>query len=285
VRVFYPGGGRRFMLHWWTYDERGHLVLAPTESGLQAVAARVFQKHPDAEIKAFAEIDIVGPSAHHCALAELHDARDRIATFHHELVWRLREAVTAGRDLPAPFAVCTNYEPEEEDEGVGDEAWARETHNGCRHCKERIRLVGLTPSDLYAQYHAAWYAANPSRAHEDRRLVPSRAPAADNHEPLWYASADFGHHSGGVVLHEAKLDEAEVYRPSCLSDRVMFFFRRLRDLDSSAMQKALDDASATRKRRHEARERERVEEHEREERRRIDSTLGFFTDATKGTLS
>ena len=285
MKVFYPGGGRRFLLHWWTYDERGHLVLAPTEPGLQAVATRVFQKHPDAEIKAFAEIEIVGPSARLCALSELHDARDRIATFHHELVWRLREAVTAGRDLPAPFAVCTNYEPEEEVEGDGHEAWARETHYGCLHCKERIRLVGLTPADLYAQYHAAWYAANPSRAHEDRRLVPSRAPAADDHEHLWFAEANFSDHSGGVVLTEMLLDEAETYRPRCLSDRVMFFFRRLRDLDSSAMQKALDEATATRNLRHETRERERVEEREREERQRIDSTLGFFTDATKGSRS
>jgi len=280
LRVYYLFGGRTFLLHWWTYDDRGHLVLAPTERGLVAVAKRVFAEHPDAEIRAYCEIDIVGPSKRLQALAADQAMRERVGAFHHEVVSHMRDAVEAGRTLPPIFESCSTYEPGEE-EHAADEVF-RGMHYGCRHCLQTIRLVGLTPGDLYARYHDAWRVEHPLD-HLSRYEVmssPSRAGLARDDEKLWYARAAFGHHSAGIALDEVDVEEPDTLSDggySCLSGDALFFFRRLRDLDASLLQAALDEAKALDEARRAERKATSVAERKREEHKQLDATIAFFT--------
>lgn len=287
LRVYYPGGGKLLLLHWWTYDERGHVVLAPTERDLQAIAKRVFDEHTDAEIRAYCEIDVVAPSARLCALAVAHTLRENIESFHLEVLLPMREALSEGKELPAPFARCASYEPYEPEENPSPEheEWLRSTHYGCRNCRETVQLVGMTPAELYARYHAAWRETHPVREHNDRKRVVSRAPAALDDEPLWAACADFGHHASGIVLGAIDLDEdpsctingqPSSSRPAALSDRVLFFFRRGVDRDPGIFQAMLDQAKVAAEKRQTDWSDEQGAERERETRERIDGTIAFF---------
>ncbi len=272
-RVYYPHGGRRFLLHWWTYDDRGHVILATTERSLQAVAARVFDENTDAEIKALCEIDIVAPPVLLCALASGHVLQARIFAFHREVIRYLRDAAEAGRPLPSPFAVCSDYLPDEE-VGMDVTEWARSTHYSCTHCVDTIQLVGLTPLELYERYHMAWRKLHPEAEYINPKLVESRAPRALDNEPLWCACAEFGHHASGIVLNALDLDEAPSFLR--LFDRVLFFFRRVRDLEPATMQATLDALKIAAEERRARLEQERIATRKCNDDAVIEETIAFF---------
>jgi len=284
LKVYYPLGGRTFLLHWYTYSDRGHVVLSRTEAGLRAVAERVFMENPDAEIKELCEIDVVAPSKHLIRLAEKNAANTAVQEFYEEVMYRLHEAVKAGRKLPAPFEPCTTYEPEED----GDESseskyeevnsWAIESHYGCKHCKAGIKLVGTTPSALYERYYGPWAAKHPRPLSEERGRVPSRAEPWDDEPILWYASADFGHHAKGVTLSEVNLEDADGYKPGYFSDRLMFFFVQVRAVDPEPFQAMLAEKAELSKKRQAEHEEERRREFEAEKRKNDDDILSLFKE-------
>ena len=277
-RVFYPGGGKMFLLHWWTEDDRGKIVLARTERAMRQTARRVFDDNIDAKILAHCEIDVVAASPQICALAAFHERRERVDLFHREVATHLRLAVEEdGRALPAIFALCTNYKAREEpdDETGSAQEWGRTTHFDCRHCMEKIQLVGLTPDQLYDRYHEGWITIHP-RPKSNEERVPSRATPATDGEPLWYACAHIGPHSSGLVLEQVDIDDGEAQRPHCISDHVMFFFRRLRDISQDALQGDLDDARAQYRERRTLREEKRRDDRKRDERAKLDAVLALF---------
>ena len=211
--VHMPLGGKRFMLRWYTDDDRGHLILAPTIRSMGHVSTRIFAHHEDAQITDYCEIEIVGPSRRMCELAAEHNLREQIHMFHREVVTAIQAVVKAGHPIPRPFVACTRYRPSED---VTVDAWAKERHYGCANCVDTLRLVaGLTPSGLYETYYDAWYKARPNGQlwNEHSRpstLQPSRAPAASNRGGrLWYASAEFGPHAQGIHLDKVNLDEGD----------------------------------------------------------------------------
>jgi hypothetical protein len=284
LKVYYPGGGRMFLLHWWTQDERGHIILSPTESAVRATAELVFAKHPDAEIKAFCEVDIVGPSPEMRRVAERWLRHNRVYMFlSAEIVWRLRDLLEAGKPLPAQFSVCETYEPEDAadpNENEDTKKWIAERHTDCRHCKERVQLVGMTPEEFYDRYAAAWYLAHPHREHVDRRLVSSQAPPAADGEALWYVEGRFGDHSAGAELQEVNLAEAEAdeYQPAYVFERAMFYFRRGRELDATPLLESLKGAAERQKARWDKREEERKAEHAKAEVDRMEDIVRFFAE-------
>lgn len=282
LKVYYPLGGRTFMLHWWTQDDRGHLVLSRTEKAVHEVAQHVFEKNPDAEIKVFSEINIVGPSEQLLALAAEHLRREKITHFHGEMMWRIREVAEEGETLPAPFAPCSGYEPQEPEESDDDQGRrdynqsCRDKHYGCKHCQDKIQLVNMTPDELYARYHDAWERLHPIERHEDPRRVPSRAPPYDHGRPLWYAVADFGHHSSGIDLNKADFEQD--YRPAFLSDRLMFLFERVRDLDTSRLSAMLDVERQASEKFFAEKQAQRISESAEAYQQRIREMIAFFKE-------
>jgi len=276
--VYYPDGGRLLLMQWWTESDRGHVVLARSESAMRVAAQRVFHKHPYASLRDYLDIEIVAPSLRLCALAAEHTRRDQVESFRMEMAWRMREAQAAGRVLPAPFSVCASYEPDEELSGADEDDWAKRSHYSCRHCKEGI-VLAMTPEELHARYAEAWRVRQtpkpPHRA--DRRRVASRARVAADDEPLCFANAVFGHHASGIVLGEVDLAAAEEYRPSYLSERALFFYRLLSKPDSSHLQAILDAERDAWDAAHKHDEEEGRREREREEQERIDTIISFFT--------
>ena len=288
LHVVYPHGGRVFLLHWWTYDDRGHMIVSPTERGLIASARRIFTENPDAEIKGYSEVEIVAPGPKLHALAAQQVLNERVGAFFYEVSHRLREAAEAGRALPPPFERCTKFESDDE-ESTPDE-WTIAQHSGCKHCKETIRLVGMTPGDLYARHHTRWLATHPDhpenrdRSREGKGRVESRARVARDDEHLWAVRANFGPHSKGLVLAEMCVDgEYTMFSGgsmgySSLQDEALFFYLPIRDLDASELQAMLDMRKVEAKREQELREQSRKDEWERNKLEQINTIIAFFNE-------
>lgn len=283
--VWNPIGGRWFILHWWTDEERGHVAFGKTEADLLKVAEGILKKKPHATMKQVLEIEIVSPPDSFIELAEMHDRREATENFYIEMVSRMAEAAKAGRTLPPPFEACEKYESEKADRDVDE--WEREGHYGCKNCEFRVCLVGMTKGDLFAKYHDAWVAAQAPRKEISRRKgeprrMPSTAEKASDDEALWYAGADFGHHCGGVILKEVDLTEGDDYRPGGLGNSTLFFFRNLRKVDSllEDIEKMSEGVRAVLEE-EERRRKEKGKKHrEQEASRRLDEVIDFFEART-----
>lgn len=292
LKVWFTKGGRYFALHWWTYDERGHLVLAPTEAKLREIAARIFNEHLDVELKAYCEIEIVGPTRRFRDLAAKYRMNEDIEQFNREISIRLRDAIKAGYALPSSFALCTEYKfkdeaarNEAEDESADTRELRLDHHYGCTECMMGIRLIGMTPYELHVIYRKRWEARPQQRRLRGRpyktKGVPvagaSQAPEAADGEPLWFAYSNFGHHSGGLELHQIDYSDLDGgYPPSYIGSHVIFYFRRLRELDLSELTAMRDVSDAGWKLRQEQEEQASAAKREREDREDIESVLEFF---------
>lgn len=299
--VYNPLGGEHLLLHWYTYDDRGHVVLVPAERlafgsmrtlraerSMLHIARRLMRENSDLELKAYALVELVAPSAQMHALAIKRHRADAVDSFRTEIVFRMREVMEAGQELPAPFGKCAKFDPEYADADADE--WTRDRHTGCRHCKDCI-TSSISPEDLYDRYAAKWRAdpsvkpwpvREPAPAPRSKR-VESRARPAYDGEPLCYALAEFGDHAKGVTLNKVDLSEAEDYTPSYLGDRVLFFYRVLLDMGTTQLQTFLEEAraehAAAKKRRADESQRQH-DAREQEQRKSNREAVRFFKETT-----
>lgn len=260
--------GRFFLLHWWTYNERGHIVLARRPASILAAFERILEDHPDAEVRAYMKVKVVGPSNRLCVLGERADRNKEVMRFRCEVWSQLYEARKRGLELPKQFTTCELYEPDPDDEHT---EWARERHFGCRNCHDTIRLEGMTLDELYDQHIVGWRKIHPDYPHDDRR-VESPAPPAGDDEPFWYARANLGNHSGGIELKEVDFETAEYFPP----EDVLFFFRPFASLDTAWFNELLKIAQKSHEEESERMEAVRLELREEEEKREAEQTVAFF---------
>ena len=282
--VWNPFSGRWFVFHWWTDHDRGHLAFASTEDGLLDVATNVFQKEPYAECKGVLEIEVVAPSDLMSQIANKHDLEEEVMHFSYEIFGQLAYARDAGKTLPSMFVTCPKYQPEED---VTDDDWAREKHYGCQNCMNGISLVGMTKVELHARFYDDWEKTKEDRTRHRRsdppqlKRAPSTAPKASDDDTLWYARANFGHHAGGVELHEVDLAESDAHRPGCLTKDTLFFYRRIREIGTGEkLADAIGTMSAAFRRvseeESERRDNLRRQEREREQEERDNAIIDFF---------
>jgi hypothetical protein len=279
VRVYYPHGGHHFCLRWWTDDDRGHVVLARTERSLLAAAKRVFDAHPDAEIRGYSEIDIVAPPKRLEALIVEEKRRERVRFFHLEVACRVRELADAGRDLPPMFARCTKYEPK--DASDAQHEVYTERHYDCRHCIEGICLVGVTPDEFCERYYATWTATQAlvKPTPQQSKRLPSRAPRTRDAPHLHYAYPMFGPHSSGVEFDKI------VGKRTPSHDEVLFFFRTLRSPDLAPLEALRAEAKARDEERRAIRVQESAAKDARDRERRFNATLAVFGAAPSSTAT
>jgi hypothetical protein len=278
-----PMAGRRCLLHWWTGWKQGQVILAADEAQMAALARAAAAQHADAKLREACEIDLVAPSRRMQDLAAWYHRREEVAWFHQEVAGRMKEALAAGLALPAPFARCTEYRGRD---GCDKDVDAEREHWWCANCRNGIRLAGTTPAEFHDAWRARWEAAFPPEPEPEPRVRrrPSEALPAGDDEPVWHARADFGHHQEGVVLEEVQLPgepqtdaDGDVWAPGALGDRVLFRFRRLREIDLGPLRAELE---AARQRRAEeaALEREAVRSaSDRQDRLRLEAAVAVFT--------
>lgn len=236
LKVYYPHGGHHFLLHWWSYNERGHIILARTQDGIISTAKSVFKKHTDAEIKAYIEIDIVAPSELMHKQAKEAAIQERIDSLYFEVIHRLRFAIASGKNLPKQFAICTKYNPGKHDRGRKESTDTE--HYSCKSCSNRIKLArGMTKEKLYNQYNDEWSKAFPVKQYTNPKHVLSCAEPVQDTKGLYFVEGCFGHHCTGLVLEKAKERD---FPPSYLNDP-LFFYHKIRELDSTDIQSMLEN--------------------------------------------
>lgn len=228
VKVYYPMGGKMFLLNWWTYNERGHIILAKTEKSLHEAARMVCKKHIF-EIKNMFEIDIVAPPQRLNVLVDKLSLDSRIFRFNRMMIEKVKNAFKKGEPLPVLFSTCKKYEPDFEVDPKDD--WSVESHNQCKHCIYGLKC-SLNSEEFYNKYYDRWQVLYPERAFPlPKNLVESKASIASNIESLWYADANFGHHSTGATIEELDYANASEH----MSSRSLFFFRKIRELDQTEL--------------------------------------------------
>lgn len=236
LKVYYPYGGVHQLLQ-WTHDERRQIVLARTPNAMEVVVKRIIANQGtkrNIEFKKLFEIDIVAPPANRCAkaieLQHLNDVDDLV----NEVCWTLSSKFKkTGLPLPPPFVLCPNAS---EDEDHFECAYDSEDKLIPEHCISGIKLT-ITREEFYNSYREAWYQQNPKRIWTPGPGHPqevfSRANQATDDESLWIASPGRSHYHG-VWLGELNPNEFS-------TDSVLFYFRKLRELDLAPFQKLLKE--------------------------------------------
>jgi hypothetical protein len=285
--VVYPEGGKHLLLQWYTEYDRGHIILAKSESSLLAVARKVFEEHPVAAIKSYSEIDIVSLPPWQIELAAKERFDQKVRSFQWEIACLMHNALAAKRKLPPVFAPCGKYEPEHPELSEREEdSWAVGTHYECKNCLQAIQLVGLTPEEFYAKYHQAWLKANPD--HRDNSPRPQSAKAISKASPagaggvLYCVRPNFGHHQDGLVISkvsdEPDTSSNDLLSHSHLDGETLFFFRNARELDATVLQAMLDGFRAGFDKSEAEEERANFAKRDKEDRDEIDAAVRFFVE-------
>jgi hypothetical protein len=273
IKVYYPHGGKHFLLHWYCYDERGNIFLARREENIKPAVISISEKYPDAEIRGYYEIEIVAPSKFLCTMAELAVLKEERDIFYYEVLSRLRHVIKAGKALPPPFEVCSNYETDEEDE-VRNE-WDIESHYFCKNCKDTIKLTGTSKEELFEKYGKAWRELYPWQKYIDPRKVPSQAEIAkDDEKELYFVDASsFG--QAGLTLD--KIDIPEQYPPAHWIDQALFFYRKVREIETTELQTILDQRKKLLEQQQKRKDKESDEKRKKYEAEQIEKTISFFS--------
>ncbi len=225
LKVYFPQGGTFFLLHWWNYNERGHVVLSRNLKSLTKVADHIFTECEDCEIRSFCKIEIVSPPQKLIKEATEYfhkeDVRDWAQLVCHTLN---SSAKTLKREeLPKEFEWCKNIK-------------SKERYHDCDNCTNGIRIK-IDREELYQRYAEAWNIVRDKQYPPlGPKYVYSNAEQALDDEPIWIANPNLTKFDVGIELEEVKL---------CRN--ALFYFRKLENLNRKELQTMLDAHKEERK--------------------------------------
>ena len=271
IRVLYPHGGHHFLLHWFTPHDRGRLVVARSREAVERTFARIVQEHGAITIMAYVEADLVAPSARMRRARAATVRQGRMARFWGYLAHTAKEYFDVYSAWPEGLEACATYEPRDVDPEDPPDEWSVERHYQCVRCEHCVRPVGLTKDAFYDRHGAAFRA---QEAQDDLRQhsldaackyprVLSRAPEATDDEMLSVAMASCSPHSDGGYLLD--MDDTTTWLPS----DILLFYRKIADVDPTALQTMIVASEAAHRARDAAREVERTRRDEIEQGRRL----------------
>ena len=278
MKIQFKQIGRKFLLHWYTYEERGHLLLANSQRSLLNVANSLAQKKPWAELKHYLEIDIVPIPDYMHQLSAQHDRREAINRFKIYLTISLQDLIKAKRNLPRQFYLCDNYDPQDlAPTDISD--WARETHYQCGACHEGI-IFPSTNERLYDTYSRRWYensllgSNNPENKYIEKQTQAIQLPEED--PQLYFAEPRFGHHNDGIDLRKVDIANCDDnWRPAFLASP-LFFYKEVARLDIEPIQSLFEDHENKRKTFKNKMEENRKEKYQADEKAKLDAVINFF---------
>lgn len=221
LKVCYPGGGTKYLLVVYNYNEGHHIWMANSEETLKfLLAARL--KRSNWEPQSMWRAEIVAPPRWLVDKYAETKFENAVWYFRMNLCYKLREM----NPLPAGVERCENYDPDrkeytysdEEDDSnpyfhdprlekvdPDDEYSDVAMHRACTRCGgDRFLIPGRTWEDLYLKHgdtvHQFEISHNRYFPQPEKTFV-STAPESDPRRFLWVVVADHGHHmSGNKVL-------------------------------------------------------------------------------------
>lgn len=268
LKVYYPLGGRHFLLNWYTDYDRGHVLLARSEAAIKSMFERhVLDEVPD--IKAYCEIEIVAPSEKLCREAAEEAYRVDVENFLRQVTWRLQEVLKKHGALPF-FAPCDKFESEDGDRDDDRKDRELDAHYDCKNCTEGIRLK-ITKEELFERFSERWVQVmGDFRVHEDPKRLVSLAKQADDDEMLYMALGDYGHHQNGIYLST---------EPGWRREDVLFYYRLVRDLDKEPFVVKVEALNEERQQKEKKKLEEHHEEASNESDQEVAKTIAFFKES------
>jgi len=289
LHVYLPHGGRRFLLHWWTDSDRGHLVVARSEPSLLLAAKRILTEGDGAlgramglsfvgtySVRGVYEIELVAPPSRLVRDVAALQRAEGINAFLWEVCGRVADAIKIG---PVPgFKACKRYRPTDGRKPSAASARDRESHFMCGSCRFGVVLDGMTPDVLYDRFHDAWKReVKPREVHVTpiaARGLPlrarSRARQATDDEKVSAVLCDFTDHGQGAFLTVP--DAGDLVR-----HRSLFFFTTTRTLDDSPFVALVKAAKETYEVEKEKSGEQSKRKHEDLLRAQAEATQAFFT--------
>lgn len=273
LKVFFPEGGKFFLLHWWSYNERGNVILTKNIASLETTAKCALKKYGELEFKSFFEIEIVAPSKQLNDLVSEAVYKEEVINFHREMCGRLSETVKHKVELIEPFKVCSTYvcNPDMIKYAAEDPSYVK-YHLECLHCFAGIKC-NISKEELHQRYYDKWQVIHPNKR-IDKRVISKATPALDG-ETLWYARANFGHHSGGLELEEV---DYEIGYWVSFSNNIIFLFRKLNELDCSKFQTMADQAQKDHKKWQEEQSARRRDQFDKDQQDKSNEVINFFKE-------
>lgn len=107
--------------------------------------------------------------------------------------------------------------------------YERENHPDC-DCLYGYRLSSMSEDAFYDKYHSAWELLHPLRYTPS--ATASTATVASDSETIWAATPYFGHHCVGVHIGQVTPEYVPV-------EHALFYYRELRELDTSPWKRIL----------------------------------------------
>lgn len=242
-KVYYPHGGKMFMLIWWTHDKQNQMLLAKNEKAISATVLNHITENLDAKLNGYYEIEIVAPSEKLSNLHALRKHKDNVANFASNVAARLLECIEFNKEIPKQFELCQDYDPDhydlEQQEELKSDEWSKKNHYLCMNCHNAIRIAG-SDEEFYDRYKPAWNTIFPPYLGKDKPVDSAACRARDN-ETIWYAVTDHG-----IVLREIDMSSIKL-EDDCLIHRPLFFYRLLNTLSVLNLQNILHQVKNTNK--------------------------------------
>jgi hypothetical protein len=274
LKVYYPYGGRHYLLCWWTHNEQHHLIVAKTHESVEKSFATVLKAHADAEPRDFLQVDIVSPEQKYLDAYAKEQMEREVRTFWGHLMSTVREYREETGKIPSRLKRCTKYVDKYASENKAKED---EHHWDCENCCEGYLPVEGTFESVYMQYRDTYLElhdrsnsrvivkAPPIR----EKKVKSSAPLQDTALPLYAITPNFGHHSHGIVMG-SEVDVEE------MTDTYLLFYQNPKPADRSTIDAACFVHKENLKAKDEARKNKWVADKILHQKERFDELFQFF---------
>ena len=189
LKVYYTYGGEHYLVQWWSHAEQNRIVIARHQSSLDVVINEIIES-TDCEIISGYHIDIVAPS-NLLTTNATKELRDRKVSYFLDTVIDMINHHTV--DVSTHFVKCDTWSPRSKHSYKDD-------HFDCANCINGIRLVSLTPEELYDRYSSVWVNNFGTFYQESNDGCFSRAEEASDNDELYAVYNDFGHHRQGINI-------------------------------------------------------------------------------------
>lgn len=280
LKVYYPYVGVYYVLVYHTHDKQHQIILAKSESALKQTFQELLKDCWYAEFKQVLKIEMVAPNVKWCQMAIEKERKRNIRDFCNTICWSMSRYFENGYELPEIFTECNKWNPSE-DYAADEET---EDHWGCKNCTYRIR-IDMDCGEFYDLYHQQYNSIiesfrdnyshswqTPSKSKPEPQLKYSQALEVGEHEEIYIAYPSFGHHAHGIDLRKFEPE----HWMACDAE-VLFFYRKLEDLDKEWFLNLQEQVAEEHNKRSEAKEKFRELKRKEDERKKIEAIFGIFS--------
>lgn len=259
LKVYYPYGGKHFILRWHSHNEGNHLIIAKSKDAAEHTFSLVLKEHSDVTVKDFLQINIVAPTDEQCKLHEARCIEMYVSLFWQHYSFIANEYRDTNGKLPSSLKECLNYSSKYEEYDDYD----KERHNFCINCCNKIMPTSGTMKEIYLANREQFLQNNSTNY--NHKTKQSIAPKADQSK-IEVVKGSFGHHSIGVDFAEDTL----------VFEDILFFYQNSEIIDTKIVNEMIQETEETLKQDRSNHDKKWDDRIKKEQSKRFDDLLKVF---------